>query len=1039
MSKLAPRNIECHMCADTPGRFAVDAEGTPVLRLPHPSLDNRSTLHVQLEQCGLRTPQCTLQGSLNKPADATILRQRFGSVWKKRFGEEADVDNLYIVDVQRVLQMEDFNEVSEAKMVWVDHLGFDLRIYSPQSGVFDVRIPFPRDVTDEKGAKSSFNGMSQLAWEVEKDFQASDFEKVVVHRNLQRSHRTYRGRARQSGVKETRLRVCSLNVGILNARLLELTDVLSNRKIDFACIQETKWKGARARDCNGYKLWYSSVDNARNGVGILVSSRLKENVVEVCRYRDRIMMIKVIIEEEVVNVLSVYAPHVGLGEGEKRCFWDQLDDVLRNIPEDQRVFIGGDFNGHIGSATDGYDSAHGGFGFGNRNEEGHMLLEFATAHDMVITNSFFNKRDVNLITFQSEGHCTQIDYILVRNRDRWACIDCKVFPEEACTSQHRLLVLVFRVRQGKSTHRRAKLGKPRILWKNLYGATADDFRSKVLSSTSFGTTNSNNADMLWKNMANSIREVGTNTLGWSTGKVKKHKESWWWNDEIQTKVKTKQTCFKEFIQCNDDEERSRAKQRYKEAKREAKKIVAKAKDKAYEVMYKRLDTKEGQNGIFRLAKSRENRKKDLDSIVDGSADHHTAANDCPTSRIGFEEVKMDLRKMGRDKVVGSDRIRFLSLCETSKMPEEWRESTVIPIYKNKGDLQRCGNYRGIKLLSHTMKLWERVIEARLRQAIRDMYCRSTTYVRTTVGDTETFPVKIGLHQGSALSPYIFALIMDDIYFATPNGVPWCMLFADNIVLVMAGPDILRALGPTLVLVAEIKTELNRRLAAWKTALEEKSLKINIEKTEYLCSNFSGNQNDDDVEVCIEGHVIPSKECFKYLGSMIHKDRGVDDDVTHRIKMGWLKWRAVTGILCDKNVPLKLKGKFYRMTIRPVLLYGSECWAIKKDHNDNKTSAAVWIRMLGNQEGSCKEDGGRINENTSMDMWEGRLRWFWHVHRRQPSDAVRRVESITVDGARRGRPMRKWEDCLRSDLKDLAITEDMTSDRKVLRLKTRVAE
>ncbi|KAB2028730.1 hypothetical protein E1A91_D05G122300v1 [Gossypium mustelinum] len=208
-------------------RFAVDAEGTPVLCLPQPSPDNRSTLHVQLDQCGLRTPQCTIQGSLTKPADATILRW-FDSVWKKRFGESADVDNLYTVDVQRVLQMEDLNEdgvwvtssdyknanpdplrnsaeeivneintnnredvhrfcnvyvdldfqVSEAKMIWVDCLGFDLRIYSPQKGVFDVRIPFPREVTDEKGAKSSFNGMSQLAWEVEKNFHAPDFEKV---------------------------------------------------------------------------------------------------------------------------------------------------------------------------------------------------------------------------------------------------------------------------------------------------------------------------------------------------------------------------------------------------------------------------------------------------------------------------------------------------------------------------------------------------------------------------------------------------------------------------------------------------------------------------------------------------------------------------------------------------------------------------------------------------------------------------------------------------------------------------------------------
>ncbi|KAE8654626.1 hypothetical protein F3Y22_tig00117048pilonHSYRG01160 [Hibiscus syriacus] len=67
---------------------------------------------------------------------------------------------------------------------------------------------------------------------------------------------------------------------------------------------------------------------------------------------------------------------------------------------------------------------------------------------------------------------------------------------------------------------------------------------------------------------------------------------------------------------------------------------------------------------------------------------------------------------------------------------------------------------------------------------------------------------------------------------------------------------------------------------------------------------------------------------------------------------------------------------------------------------------------------------------SEKLREGILRWFGHVLRRQPFDAVKRVESIIADDARRrGRPRRKWLDCLRSDLKDLTITEDMTSYRK----------
>ena len=50
-----------------------------------------------------------------------------------------------------------------------------------------------------------------------------------------------------------------------------------------------------------------------------------------------------------------------------------------------------------------------------------------------------------------------------------------------------------------------------------------------------------------------------------------------------------------------------------------------------------------------------------------------------------------------------------------KMPEEWRNSVIVPIFKEKGDIQDCGNYRGIKMISHTMTIWERIIDRRLRE------------------------------------------------------------------------------------------------------------------------------------------------------------------------------------------------------------------------------------------------------------------------------------------------------------------------------------
>ena len=75
------------------------------------------------------------------------------------------------------------------------------------------------------------------------------------------------------------------------------------------------------------------------------------------------MMITLVIDGETVNVISAYAPQVGRSEVEKKNFWDSLDELVRECQSDQRLIIGGDLNGHIGAAADGYAGVHRGFGF----------------------------------------------------------------------------------------------------------------------------------------------------------------------------------------------------------------------------------------------------------------------------------------------------------------------------------------------------------------------------------------------------------------------------------------------------------------------------------------------------------------------------------------------------------------------------------------------------------------------------------------------------------------------------------------------------
>ena len=82
---------------------------------------------------------------------------------------------------------------------------------------------------------------------------------------------------------------------------------------------------------------------------------------------------------------------------------------MQSIPQHEKLFLEGDFNGHIGEKTNGYVGTHGGFGFGDRNSGGVALLDFALVFDLTICNSLFKKREDHLVTFRSGSCKTQLD------------------------------------------------------------------------------------------------------------------------------------------------------------------------------------------------------------------------------------------------------------------------------------------------------------------------------------------------------------------------------------------------------------------------------------------------------------------------------------------------------------------------------------------------------------------------------------------------------------------------------------------------------
>ena len=89
------------------------------------------------------------------------------------------------------------------------------------------------------------------------------------------------------------IRVGTLNIGTMTGRGRELADMIERRNVDILCLQETKWKGSKARNIGGgCKIFYNRADGRKNGIGIVLRKELAESVLKMKRVSDRLMVIK---------------------------------------------------------------------------------------------------------------------------------------------------------------------------------------------------------------------------------------------------------------------------------------------------------------------------------------------------------------------------------------------------------------------------------------------------------------------------------------------------------------------------------------------------------------------------------------------------------------------------------------------------------------------------------------------------------------------------------------------------------------------------
>ena len=188
--------------------------------------------------------------------------------------------------------------------------------------------------------------------------------------------------------------------------------------------------------------------------------------------------------------------------------------------------------------------------------------------------------------------------------------------------------------------------------------------------------------------------------------------------------------------------------------------------------------------------------------------------------------------------------------------------------------------------------------------VHDMFDGARNRIKSSGGLTDNIPVGVGLHQGSSLSPYLFAMIIDVLacgindraYVPVAHAISWCHCIVWH----------------------QKRGSCNNTGRVGK-GYGRQGAEFSRKKNVYLRFNGDGNL-DGNSYINLQGKNIERVNIFK-LWATLTENGDLDAEVTHSIQSGWTCWKRVSEIMCVRKV--------YKTVERPAMMYGAETWAVKK--------------------------------------------------------------------------------------------------------------
>ncbi len=229
-----------------------------------------------------------------------------------------------------------------------------------------------------------------------------------------------------------------------------LRNEMKRFKYDIIGISEVHWTG-KSETTNGDFIWSGEEKTHRRGVCLLLSAQARKASIGYNPISSRIITARFDAALLKLTVIHVYVPTSSSSEEDIEAFYSDIEVVLSKTGQNDIIVPTGDSNAKVGNDNADWKSVMGRHRYGDSNERGEHLLEFATVHDLYICNTRFQQKSSRKWTWASPDgiHKNMIDLILIQQRWKTSVINCRTFQSADISSDHSLVLCNIKLRLKK--------------------------------------------------------------------------------------------------------------------------------------------------------------------------------------------------------------------------------------------------------------------------------------------------------------------------------------------------------------------------------------------------------------------------------------------------------------------------------------------------------------------------------------------------------------------------------------------------------------